>query len=349
MHSFPRPLWLQTAGLLAATLLMGCPSPDPAPLKPAPVEDNSRKPESEPSRQAPPAQRKATAPNPPISQAPVQQMLLHPFCHEQKNDSCFQRIAGGSFWMGAQASDSDERNYDPVAQPDEGPVRKVTLSQYSLMVSAVSVQKYQLCLKKGYCRSKDVQSGGASWNLGRLERINHPVNGVSWEGARRYCEWVGGRLPTEAEWEFAARGTDGRRFPWGDEPRCGRYDPRAGANKLAGSSSRRRRAVVECINDGTIATPDVRGRSPFRIVGQSGNVWEWVADWHAPEGYPDEAETNPRGPAQGRERVQRGGGWANQNPLELRAAARGSLPPEMKLDDVGIRCARDLPEGDTSR
>jgi formylglycine-generating enzyme required for sulfatase activity len=276
----------------------------------------------------------------------VKKVFLHPFCHERRSNSCFQRIEGGTFWMGAQAADPEGRGHDPAAQPHEGPVREVTLSPYSLLVSTVTVRNYLNCLQKGACREEDVQSKGGSWNVHHPRRVNHPVNGVSWEGARRYCDWVGGRLPTEAEWEFAARGTDGRRFAWGDSLRCGHYDPNAGANKLAGFLNTRpspKPVKVECVNEGTTAIPDVRGTSPFRIVGQAGNVWEWVADWYAPDAYATDKTTAPKGPATGDERVQRGGGWANRDPLELRAAARGSLPPDMRLDDVGIRCARDLP------
>ena len=271
------------------------------------------------------------------------------FCEGTGSTGCLQIIPGGTFYMGAQSTSPNKPGYDPHAQTDEGPVHKVTLRSYAIQQDPVTARHYEQCIQKAGCTLVDVRHGPGTWNLGRKDRLTHPVNGVTWLGAKRFCSFQGGRLPTEAEWEFAARGTDQRRFPWGNEPRCGRYPQDAGpfvVNIVKPTED-------ECINDRTISVFDTqfRGQSPFLLNGMAGNVWEWVGDWYAEDAYQANVEanveSNPNGPSEGTARVQRGGGWANTNPLDLRSAARGSLPPDMQMDDVGFRCAWDLPQKGT--
>jgi formylglycine-generating enzyme required for sulfatase activity len=151
---------------------------------------------------------------------------------------------------------------------------------------------------------------------------NHPVWEVSWYGAAAYCEWAGSRLPTEAEWEYAARGVEGSVFPWGDDaPTCDQA------------------AFGECVEVGPVAVGLYPGGISWcDAQGMSGNVWEWVADWYTD--YPSEGQLNPEGPDSGVTRVLRGGSWRS-NPFALRGAFRYMYPP-MVTYDFGFRCARDL-------
>jgi formylglycine-generating enzyme required for sulfatase activity len=252
-----------------------------------------------------------------------------------RTPSCFLEIPAGTFTMGAQASDPSAPNYDEHAQPNEGPPHQVSLSRFLLQRSPVTVRAYEVCVGDGWCSVDEVVQGGGYSNYGLDERRTHPINSVTWAGAVRYCAWLGARLPTEAEWEYAARGTDGRRFPWGDEPGCGVYIGEGDAGNQADLMR------TECSFDGSQNVGAARGKSPFEVWGMAGNVWEWVADWYAPDAYASHEPTDPKGPATGTERVQRGGGWTSKSAWELRSAARGALDPAQKFNDVGFRCARD--------
>ena len=155
-------------------------------------------------------------------------------------------------------------------------------------------------------------------------RDDHPVVQVSWRDARAFCAWRGGRLPSEAEWEFAARGSDGRRYAWGNAPP---------AQRGAATARRANYGTDDCCapddGDGYRTTAPVgtfpAGRSAFGLYDMAGNVWEW---------------TTSRFPGRPDWYVIRGGGWGN-NPHCLRAAYRHGNPPDIGLDMVGFRCAAD--------
>ena len=235
-------------------------------------------------------------------------------------------VLGGSFLMG-----SDPQK-DRAAGPQEFP-------QHRVYVDAFWIDRYEVSNVE-YLRF--VLGTGTDWPKFWRESpfpenvALHPVINVSWHDAEAYCRWAGKRLPTEAEWEKAARGEDGRVFPWGNEP--------AGWMKsnIAHSGSKRGFKYPPLAN---VNRYD-KGVSPYGVYQMAGNVSEWVADWFDPEYYQRKLSDNPTGPVVGELKVFRGGSW-NEDPEVARSAGRNAGTPDRKSYLTGLRCARS--EHDSSR
>ena len=216
---------------------------------------------------------------------------------------------------------SAEFDMGSTTRADEQPVRRVRLSSYCLDRTEVTVAAYRRC-PGDVCAAPD-DRGDCNWS--RTDRDDHPINCVDWNRARAYCRWRGGDLPTEAQWEYAARGTDGRAYPWGNEP------PWAHLCWSGATTTRTSTCPV-----GTFPS-DV---SPLGCADMGGDVGEWVLDWYGP--YNAEDVTDPAGAPTGSTRVYRGSAW-NGGGTRPRSAFRFSYAPDVRYDTaLGFRCASGL-------
>jgi formylglycine-generating enzyme required for sulfatase activity len=255
-------------------------------------------------------------------------------------------IEGGKFFMGSDHGEEHER-----------PAHQVTLAPYCIDVHEVTVEAYKACSDKGECkrawavvdwpdvtdRERKIYTPLCNVN-DPVGRARHPVNCVDWQHAVTYCESLGKRLPTEAEWEFAARGPDGRIYPWGDEtPDESRLNA-CGKECLAWA--KRVGEPLVAMHAGDDSWPHTapvgsfpKGASRYGLLDVVGNVWEWTADWHG--SYESAAQANPKGPTSGEERVVRGGAWNGAYPSWVRPSYRYAFPPETRSHAVGFRCAKE--------
>ncbi len=279
------------------------------------------------------------------------------------------RIRGGEYRMG-----TEDRSGFPA--DGEGPVRAVRVDTFRIDIAAVTNAKFaEFIGASGYRTEAEtfgwsyvfhmlasdeikrrtpqrpdstpwwVPVSGASWAAPEGpgsdvdDRMDHPVIHVSWNDAVAYCDWAGTRLPTEAEWEYAARGgLDQRRYPWGDkltpkgEHRCNIWQ---GTFPEVNSSA-----------DGWIGTAPVDSYKPngFGLYNTSGNVWEWCADWFSPSHHLRAERRNPQGPANGQRRVLRGGSYLCHRSYcnRYRVAARSSNTPDSSAGNLGFRCVRSV-------
>lgn len=228
-------------------------------------------------------------------------------------------VPSGSFLMG-----SDPQK-DRAAGPQEFPQRPVYVDAFWIDRYEVSNVEYlRFVLGTGMDWPKFWRGSPFPENVAL-----HPVINVSWHDADAYCRWAGKRLPTEAEWEKAARGEDGRVFPWGNEP--------AGWMKsnIAHPGSKRGFKYPPLAN---VNRYD-KGVSPYGVYQMAGNVSEWVADWFDPEYYQRSLPDNPTGPAVGELKVFRGGSW-NEDPEVARSAGRNGGTPDRRSYLTGFRCAQ---------
>ena len=175
--------------------------------------------------------------------------------------------------------------------------------------------------------------GGSSGFTARSEVADHPAVEVSWYGAGAYCDWVGGELPSEAQWEYAARGPNGLRYPWGEDfdgERANYCDKKCVFDHKD-----------EAYDDGYVETAPVgsypEGASWSSALDMAGNVWDWISDWYAGDYYANSAAENPAGPESGGSKVLRGGSFGSGS-LDLRSANRGNVDPATSSLIYGFRC-----------
>ncbi|MEZ5356464.1 MAG: SUMF1/EgtB/PvdO family nonheme iron enzyme [Bryobacteraceae bacterium] len=204
----------------------------------------------------------------------------------------------------------------PELLQDDRPVKTIHVSAFRLDRQEVTIAQYAKFVATGH-------RAPYNWVHGKppADRANYAVAGVDWNDAQAYCAWAGKRLPTEAEWERAARGTaEGAKNPWGD----------------------REPTRKDACYDTSFAGPCESGAFPpneFGLLDMAGGVWEWTADWYARDYYSKAPSRNPKGPAEGQYRVIRGGSWADVAKY-LTSAYRGWARPLERSPNIGFRCAQ---------
>ncbi|MEE8585781.1 MAG: formylglycine-generating enzyme family protein [Acidobacteriota bacterium] len=237
-------------------------------------------------------------------------------------------IPAGEFWMGAQKQDESARNHDPDAYGHEGPVHRVYLDTFEIGRYPGTVAEFEGFLQADGYQKKEYwdEEGFGRWEQPedweeQQQYPNRPVVGVSWYEASAYARWAGVRLPTAAEWERAARGAEGRKWPWGDDE----HNPE----------------LLNCweskIKHPTPVGVYPRGATPEGIADLAGNVWEWCLDWFGE--YSTKPRKNPNGPKKGDGRVVRGGAWGYQ-PRYCRSSYRGRNVPSVRDEGGGFRVVR---------
>ena len=209
------------------------------------------------------------------------------------------------------------RTHDPICGDDEQPPREVVLGAFEIDRTEVTVARYQACVDAGACTPP-----GCPFDAAVTPDL--PVSCLTWDQAQAFCAFAGGRLPTEAEWERAAR-AGARIYPWGDDkPTCAHA------------------VITGCGGAPQPVGGRLAGASEFGALDMAGNVREWVADWYDPVSWARLAGPDPRGPSEGSEKVTRGGAY-DTRPEDARSSFRFPLPPTASRLDVGVRCARSLP------
>ncbi len=235
-------------------------------------------------------------------------------------------IAAGPFLMGAPET-------DPQAEAAERPQREIYLDAFWIDQTEVTNGMYAICEFEGGCTPiiADATLTREAYYTD-LSFGEYPMVNVTWIQAGQYCAWAGRRLPTEAEWEKAARGDQEGPYPWGtDEPNCERL---SFANPGPGRTA--------CSQDTNRVGSFPAGSSPYGALDMAGNVWEWVADWYDGDYYAQMASENPMGPESGETKVLRGGSF-NDPAKTVRLTHRNNTLPQNSSYFVGFRCALSDP------
>jgi formylglycine-generating enzyme required for sulfatase activity len=254
-------------------------------------------------------------------------------------------IPGGQYFQGSDAKD---------AMDSEKPSHNVTLDAFCIDSYETTAGEYKACSDVGKCKRAAAEVDWPSITPAERKvfsplctasdpaKNDHPINCVTWEMASLYCKAQDKRLPTEAEWEYATRGPDGRVYPWGDQAPSAEHLNACGSECVAwGRTQKTPLEPLYAADDGFPTTAPVgrfeKGRSRFGPYDVAGNVWEWVGDWFAP--YSKDEKKNPTGPDSGTRRVIRGGGWNGSYASWLRPSFRYAQDPSATSHGIGFRCA----------
>ena len=237
----------------------------------------------------------------------------------EKDGMVMVYVPAGDFSMGFNDAGTDEK-----------PAHTVSLDAYWIDRTEVTNGMYALCVQAGTCRPpRSLSSNTRRDYYNNSQYADYPVIQVEWNSTQGYCLWAGRRLPTEAEWEKAARGIDGRGYPWGNTPAtCSR------ANYWD--------YTFACVGDTSEIGSYPSGASPYGALDMAGNVWEWVADWYDATYYVNSPSSNPQGPASGTYRVLRGGSWYFDG-ARANSTYRYKYSPDLRGDSIGFRCASSIP------
>ncbi len=292
------------------------------------------------------APRKTSEPPSP-SPTPTPSVAASPI-HSTRPPSGAVPIPGGRFTMGGGERIEENPPHLVMVPSFAIDTHEVTVERFSTFIAAT--QNRTEAEKWGWSGVFDIQKqdwkpvNGATWKEvggpgSKPSALNDPVTHVSWNDAAAFCAYEKGRLPTEAEWEYAARGgREGEIFPWGNELRPG---GKPAANWWQGVFPSK-----PTREDGFLSRAPVGRFKPngYGLYDMIGNVWEWNADWFDAGYYSESPVENPKGPAQGKDRVMRGGSWMCSENFcrNFRNAARSFAAPDSGLDNLGFRCAYDV-------
>ncbi len=279
------------------------PEPSSTPTTPAPLKPRLPEADAKPPVKPPHTANGGAAPKPSTVPPPAE--------IAGKDGVPMVLVPVGEFTMGSDKGDDDEQ-----------PIHRVFLDSYY-------IDKFEVTNGR-FAKFVEAIQSEPPWGFDDKEtpllHPDQPVRWVNWMDATGYCLWAGKRLPTEAEWEKAARGTDGRVYPWGNDPPTPAhavFGLKEGADTVSAIGNRD------------------KGKSPYGVHDLAGNLYEWTSDWYDEQFYSKNPAINPRGPAEGTAKVQRGGSYVN-TPYRLRSSFRTKGDPTEHDPNVGFRCAQDV-------